>query len=571
MSAVTRETVRTEAPLDASLDLLQERKARWAQLPVIDKIRYLEEVLDLAIKRAPDWVAAGAAMKGLNPGSPLIGSEEWLAGPYPTVAWLHDVIETLEDLRTGKDPLAGVPTSRTVTGQVAARVLPGSWYDHLLFNGFTLDVWMQPGVTQETLRGTIATFYREEDPPGRVTLVLGAGNVSAIPILDALYALIADGDVVVLKLNPVNVCYGPVFEAILQPLIRDGYLQLVYGGAETGEYLTHHASVEAIHITGSERTYNQIVFGSPEGGASPVLTKPVRAELGGVGPTIVLPGPWSRDEIAYQAENLATQKLHSSGHTCVASQILVLPAEWQHHDALLDELRAALRDAPQRSNYYPGAADRLASFAAANPGAEVIEGTDQDRLLLAGVDPASDHPAFREELFGPVYVATSLAGRDTAEYLRSAVRFANTALHGNLGANIIVHPSTAKHLGSELDQAVADLRYGCIGINAWAGVVFLASKGAWGAHPGNTPQDIQSGTGAVHNALLFDRAEKNVLTAPFRTFPMGVRHGDPTLAVKPPWFVTNKTAEATARQLTHFAADPKPQRLVGLFASALRG
>ena len=45
---------------------------------------------------------------------------------------------------------------------------------------------MEPGVTEESLRETIGAFYRRTDPQGRVTLVLGAGNVSAIPILDAL-------------------------------------------------------------------------------------------------------------------------------------------------------------------------------------------------------------------------------------------------------------------------------------------------------------------------------------------------------------------------------------------------
>ena len=100
---------------------------------------------------------------------------------------------------------------------------------------------------------------------------------------------------------------------------------------------------------------------------------------------------------------------------------------------------------------------------------------------------------------------------------------------------------------------------------------FLASRAAWGAYPGNTPQDIQSGTGVVHNALLFDKPQKNVIQAPFRAFPRSARHGHHTMAVKPPWFVNNRTATATARRLTEFAADPKPHRLVGLFASALRG
>ena len=131
--------------------------------------------------------------------------------------------------------------------------------------------------------------------------------------------------------------------------------------------------------------------------------------------------------------------------------------------------------------------------------------------------------------------------------------------------------TSSQFLGPVLDEAIEALRYGSIGVNVWSAYVFLASRGAWGAFPGNTPADIQSGTGVVHNSLLFDRPQKNVVRAPFRPFPRSARHLHATFAVKPPWFVTNRTATATARQLTHFAADPQPQRLVGLFASALRG
>ena len=579
--------------LDRCLEVLQEHKTRWARLPIVDKIRYLEEVRALVLTHAEAWVAAGVELKGFAPDSPLVGSEEWLTGPYPTVAWLTDVIGTLEAIRTGRDVLDGVAV-RTIgagqagAGQVAARVIPGGVYDRLLLSGYDLDVWMQPGVTEENLRETIGTFYRQTDPPGRVTLVLGAGNVSAIPILDALYSLVADGDVVVLKMNPVGQTYGAAFEKILAPLIRDGYLQIVYGGADVGAHLVGSDLVEAVHVTGSERTYAAIVaqLGRRDDGQP---AKPVRAELGGVGPTIVLPGPWTDADIAYQAEHLATQKLHTSGHTCVASQVLVLPQGWDGTDKLLTALRKALTAAPERTSFYPGAAEKQAAFRADNPTAEALP-TQQERTLLVGVDPQSDHPAFRTELFGPIYVTTSLPGYadghghghghgnghgnghgDAAAYLRAAVEFANGRLHGNLGANMIVHPDTAKRLGPVLDEAIAALRYGCIGVNAWSAYVFLASRGAWGAYPGNTVDDVQSGIGVVHNSLLFERAQKNVIRAPFRPFPRSALHLHGTLAVKPPWFVTNRTALATARQLTRFAAHPKPQALVGLFAAALRG
>jgi aldehyde dehydrogenase (NAD(P)+) len=564
------------ASIDTALTVLSDHKQRWARLPIRDKIQYLSEIRDLAVRDAQQWVDAGLAMKGLPADSPLQGPEEWLSGPYPTVSWLTDVMATLEALRTGADPLDGLAVRTTPTGQVAVRVFPASIYDRLLLSGYELDVWLQPGVTAAGLRDAVGAFYREDNPTGRVTLVLGAGNVSAIPMLDTLYSLIADGDVVVLKMNPVNESYGPVFEKILAPLIRDGYVQIVYGGADVGAYLADSDLVEAIHITGSERTFNTIVFGpGPEGeqrraAGTALLTKPIRSELGGVGPTIIVPGPWTDADIAYQAEHLATQKLHNSGHTCVASQVLILPAGWDSTDKLLDALRKALGTSPKRQPFYPGTAQRQAAFRAAHPEAEALPG-DTDRTLLVGVDPASDHPAFADEFFGPIYVTTTLPGADPAEFLANAVAFANERLHGNLGANIVVHPSTERKLGARLDQAVADLKYGSIGINVWSAFVFLASRGAWGAFPGNTADDIQSGTGVVHNALLLDQPQKNVVRAPFRPFPRSLRHGHSTMAVKPPWFLSNRTATTTARHLTAFAADPKPERLVGLFASALRG
>ena len=43
---------------------------------------------------------------------------------------------------------------------------------------------------------------------------------------------------------------------------------------------------------------------------------------------IVLPGPWTAADFRYRAEHVATRKLHNAGHSCVASQVLILPAGW---------------------------------------------------------------------------------------------------------------------------------------------------------------------------------------------------------------------------------------------------
>jgi aldehyde dehydrogenase (NAD(P)+) len=562
--------------LDLALSTLAGNARTWARLPVRRKVEYLTEIRRLLVEHADAWVQVAAEAKGFAPGSQLVGSEEWLAGPYPVASWLTDAITTLTRLDRGADLLEGFGVTTRPDGQVVVRVLPGNTYDSLLLSGYSIDLWMEPEVTEQTLRDTMAVFYRQSDPPGRLTAVLGAGNVNAIAPLDALYAMIADGDVAVLKLNPVNAYLRPVLEQILAPLVDDGFLVITEGCADVGEHLTRHPLVGAVHITGSGRTYDAIVWGTGEEGqrrraaGTPLIDKPVRAELGGVGPTIVVPGPWSDADVAYQGEHLATQRLHSSGHTCVASQVLVVPRPWPTTPRLLDAVRRAMTEAEARRTYYPQADAWHERIRAVHPQAERL-GCAVPRTFVPDIAPDSDSPAFREEFFGPVYVSTALTGRTPSEYLRNAVEFANERLYGTLGANLVVHPRTLRRMGAEIDSAVADLRYGGIGVNVWTALGFLAGRAAWGAFPGHTREDIQSGVGHVHNALLFARVQKTVASGPFHPFPRSVAAGELTLSPKPPWFLSNRTAATTARLFTLFAADPRPDRLPAIFASALRG
>ena len=560
---------------DQALTALGARKTQWARLPIRDKIGYLKQIQQLALTHAQRWADAETKAKQLTPGSPLAGAEAWIAGPYGLVAWLTASMQTLAALEGGGDLLAHVRTRHSADGTLVARVLPADTYERLLFHGVTADVWMQDGVTEQNLRQNMAGFYRQADPDGALALVLGAGNVSAIVPLDIADRMINCGQVVICKMNPVNDYLGPIFEDIFAPLVRDGYLAFVYGGGDLGEYLTHHDAVQAIHITGSAQTHDLIVYGPGQDGQrrkaadDRVLDKPVSSELGGVGATIVLPGPWTEADFRYQAEHVATQKLHNSGHNCVASQVLILPADWDGHDTMLDHVRRQLDQAEDRTAYYPGTGQRLAALQHAAPDAETLGGGTK-RLLVANVDPAQDHYGFRTEFFGPAMVTTSLPG-DARQFLRRAVEFCNDRLYGTLSVNIIIHPATRARLGADFDRAIAGLRYGGIGINIWSAAAFLLPRAAWGAYPGHTYTDVQSGIGAVHNALMFDKPLKTVVSAPFRPFPRSVLHGEPTLFPKPPWFITNKTSEATARKLTEFAAAPSPAKLPAIFTSALKG
>ena len=46
-----------------------------------------------------------------------------------------------------------------------------------------------------------------------------------------------------------------------KPFVDEGYLSFVYGGGEEGRYLCNNPAVDSIHLTGSETTYNAIVWG----------------------------------------------------------------------------------------------------------------------------------------------------------------------------------------------------------------------------------------------------------------------------------------------------------------------
>ena len=574
-TAVEVETNHPE--IDSIIESVDKKKDKWARLAISEKIKLLIEVRNNIGVYADEWVDLSIKGKQIEPGSPLAG-EEWSTGPWVLASTINNYVETLNAIDSGnKDKLMNKVSTRD-DGQVVAKVFPNNTYEKLLFNGISADVWMQKGIDTNNLTDSIGVFYNQENPQGKLSLVLGAGNISAIPPLDILHKLLAEGEVVILKMNPINEYLGPVLEKVFEPFVKENYLQFVYGGAEIGKYLTSHPNIESIHITGSEKTHDAIVYGGGEEGKarkasnSPILdsSKELTSELGGIGPMIVIPGPWSKSDIDFQAQNIVTAKLHNSGHNCVASQVLVLPENWDLSQALVEAVTNKLRSAPPRVAYYPNAQASQLAAAEANRGAEELGG-ELPRLFIKGLDPSSPQYSFTNEFFGPVYAQTSVEGENAASFLKNAVEFCNEKLHGTLGATILVHPKTKKELGSKLNEAIANLRYGAIGVNIWNATAFLISQCPWGAFPGHSFNDIQSGIGTVHNTFLFEKPEKVVINGPFRALPRAWAHGDFNLMPKPVWFVTNKTADVTTKRITRFAVNPGFHHLPGIFASALMG
>ncbi|MER7171553.1 aldehyde dehydrogenase family protein [Streptomyces mesophilus] len=560
------------APLDRAVRELSARAAAWTVAPLSERIALLERMLPRIADGAAGMVADAAAAKGYAADSAW-AAEDWVAAPWALARTVTAYLHVLRRLDAGRTPVPAKAVRASGTRTVVD-VFPATATDRLLLNGFTAEVWTRPGTTPEQVLARAAGEYRGRPGEPAVALILGAGNVAAITPLDILHKLYAEGQVALAKMNPVNAYLRPHFEAVFAEFIEQGWVRFVDGGAAEGAYLTAHDGVDTIHVTGSERTHDAIVWGTDEHAEerrkadTPLNDKPFTSELGGVSPCIVTPGPWSAADLRFQAEHIVTSKLNNSGHNCVATQILLVPRDWDGTEPLLAEIRRLLRALPPRADYYPGAADRIAAVAGER--AESY-GEDACRALVPDVAADAEDPMLGVEVFASALGVVRLPGEDAAQFLDAAVEFANDRLPGTLGATLLVHPRTERGHRAAVDRAIASLRYGTLGVNCWSAFGFLLGSTPWGAFPGHSRQDIGSGVGFVHNAYLLEDVEKTVLRAPFAPAPRGLFTGSPSLSPRPPYFVTNRTGRTTMRRLTAYAADGKAWRLPGVFASAVRG
>jgi len=563
------------APIDSAIAELRDGERTWAGLAPDQRTTLLRGVRRSVAVTARAWARTAAASKQLPPTHPLRG-EEWLSGPYGVLGALDAYIETLERIATGRNPLDGVRVDRAPGARTRVHAFPLTGIDHVLLSGFTGEVWLRPGTTPGEARARAGLAQRApREGDGGIGLVLGAGNITSIPVLDVLYELLAHDRVVLLKVNPTQDSLVPVYERALAPLIALGLLRIVRGGPDVGAYLTEHKAFAHVHITGSAPTFDAIVWGTGAAATRrrregrPRLKTPITAELGGVSPIIVVPGEWTDEDLRFHAEHIATMRLQNSGHNCIAGQVVILSSDWPQAERFRAELRRAYAGAPERPIWYPRSDERMRQAAQSYPDALVLA----DRLLVE-LGPDDDPSALEQtEYFAPVLGVVSLPGTGMT-FLDAAVAHANDRLQGTLGANVLVDPATEQSLGDDFERAIADLRYGDIAINGWTGFAFITPTLSWGAYPGGTIEDVGSGIGVVHNALLLADVERSVVRGPFRPFPrsLGALRGSGrfTILPKPPWFVSSRTGAAVSEGLTRFRARGGVLALLRTLIQALR-
>jgi aldehyde dehydrogenase (NAD(P)+) len=348
-------------------------------------------------------------------------------------------------------------------------------------------------------------------------------------------------------------------------------MRVCYGAADTGKYLCEHPAVDDIHITGSDRTHDLIVWGPPgpeqerrKRAGERVSKKEITSELGNVSPVAIVPADYSDDELSFQARSVASMVANNGSFNCNAAKMLVVGKGWRQRERFLSLVSQALEKKPTRNAYYPGAQERYQKL---TDGREVrtLGRAGEGQLpwtLIPQVDATrADEPLFRVEPFCAILSETALDETEPDAFLSAATRFMNERLWGTLNAAIVIHPRHEKDptVGRALDRALVELRYGTVAVNHWPALGYGFVTPPWGGHQSATLADIQSGLGWVHNTFLLGGIDKAVIRGPLTYRP------------KPPWFLDHKSAHRLGEKMTAFEAAPSWLKLPGVVMVALAG
>ena len=477
------------AEVDGVVDRLSAKSNEWSAVGCAERAVMLRSVLDLVVAHMEEAAEVTTQHKGSYGAG---HSEEG----YAVVCVAMAVREYAEAMEAGGTPkVLGV--KRRPDGQAVVHVGPVGGLENMIFPGYRQEVWMKPDAQYPPTQGHVYRKAAAGSPvDGGVGVVLGAGNQWVITILDALHLLITENRLPILKMNPINEHIGPVAEKILAPFIERSFAAIVYGASEQGAHLVKHAGVSAVHMTGSVKTYDAIMWGGAERKASlaePLCSKVVTAELGCVTPYIICPGKWTDSDMQYHARNIVSALVHNASHNCNAVKVLITSAAWPQRSEFLDLVRQLMKGAQPRVAYYPGSDANYKKYMEAYPDAEVLGACPQDApgvlvpwTLQANISVADVERGLNDTccsfepwcgVLSEVVVPADNQGRparvddagetevDSQEidiFLKRAVVIANERCFGSLSVAVFVSPDVMQSMPDEVDRTIAALRYGAI-------------------------------------------------------------------------------------------------------------
>jgi aldehyde dehydrogenase (NAD+) len=279
-------------------------------------------------------------------------------------------------------------------------------------------------------------LFTERRPHGLAGLVTPWNFPLAIPLWKAAPALAA-GNGVLLKPSPDATATALWLGELLAGALPEGLVQVLPGGAETGQAVL--AAADVVSFTGSVAAGRQVA------GEAVARGVPVQAEMGGQNAAIVLPDAGAGPT----ATLLAAAAMGFAGQKCTATRRIVVIGSAARvgdvTDALVAAVRALTLGDPAEAGVQIGPVISeqarckvlAASQGAVAAGGRLLHGGPAlgadgwyvTPALLGGVGPA--HPVVQEETFGPLAVVQPAADLGEALQLAEGVRYGLvTSIHG---------------------------------------------------------------------------------------------------------------------------------------------
>eukprot|EP01119_Soliformovum_irregulare_P013250 TRINITY_DN3514_c3_g1_i2.p1 TRINITY_DN3514_c3_g1~~TRINITY_DN3514_c3_g1_i2.p1 ORF type:complete len:508 (+),score=163.11 TRINITY_DN3514_c3_g1_i2:11-1534(+) len=450
--------------IQEKVQLLADHRKEWLKVTFKERSAILDQIVNNCQRVQTKWVKLASEAKKVTE------TTEELNNVWIIIRLCRQLQYTFEEAIKAQEkdkPIQFTPPPKVMQVDGQYRVIvqdPSS----VTLPGIQAEVWIHPGKPLQQ-GGLLMETFQQEEP--LISLVLGAGNQSSISMSDALYKLFNENQVVIFKHNPVLDYFYDIMEEVFQPLIQRNVFHHVKGGADEGAFLCHLDQIDTIHMTGSEKVFNLIHWGSPKPDPETQTpqTKPITSELGCVTPWIFAGGDWSDADLKYHANNLAGCIAQNCSFNCVAPKVLVFPKDWEHKEKFWTLLQEHMNDLPLRFAYYPGATDRFATFCQKYPQTKLIREKDTHDLYLpwAMIDdvPTNNKTeyCFSNEAFCPIITSVSIENSGIPDFLEKATKFCNEKLWGNLSCTILVHPAVQKIYDREVETAVKNLKYGCVG------------------------------------------------------------------------------------------------------------
>jgi hypothetical protein len=247
--------------IDWMIQRLLDAPVRKHGLSLERRIDLCRSCVETLMPTVDDWIDAGARGKQC-PNRIDVMAEELLSGPLIAVRLLRLLEQSFSDLllygHTRLPQAEALPYERRIHGKSMLPIFPTlSLWDRLIFRGISADaIFME----RADPRKRHSDLYRQlqDTSVSKISLVLGAGNVSSVPFSDAIHKSLVCGHQVILKMNPVNAYLKPIFERAFAPLFQEGLLVAIEGDSQVGQALVDHPDVDDVHLTGSAHTTTEL-------------------------------------------------------------------------------------------------------------------------------------------------------------------------------------------------------------------------------------------------------------------------------------------------------------------------